>query len=114
MRKKSSFLKLISWVLVFSFSTTQLLCAADVRQMLLDAKMAFLEEDLRRSMTSEELLSPQSPQESLIDQQNTLQDLEGLNFSLTTQNGDILKYVGDKLSQVKRPDGTLLNNIQLD
>src|SRR3989338_8199536 len=115
------FQKLISSVLVFTFSYTQLLYAADVRQMLLDAKMAFLEEDQRRAMTSDDLLSSQSTQESMIDQQNVLQSLEGpmdstsltTSFSLTTQNGDILKYVGDRLSQVQRPDGTLLNNIQL-
>src|SRR3989338_2191668 len=112
---KKHFLKPVSLVLVFTFSYTQLLWAADVRQMLLDAKASFDLEDTRRSgMDGETLTSAQAPQEAVVDQQNALQDLQNMNFSLTTQNGDILNYIGNTLDQVTRPDGTTLNNIQLD
>src|SRR3989344_4935458 len=112
---KKHFLKPVSLVLVFTFSYTQLLWAADVRQLLLDAKASF-EDDTRRggTMTAADLESAQSAQQAAVDQQAALQDLQNMNFSLTTQNGDILNYIGNTLSKVTRPDGTTLNNIQLD
>ena len=112
---KKHFLKPVSLVLVFTFSYTQILWAADVRQMLLNAKASF-EDDTRRggTMTATDLASAQSSQASAVAQQAALQDLQNMNFSLTTKNGDILKYVGDKLNEVQRPDGTTLKNIQVD
>ena len=82
--------------------------------MILDAKAAF-DEDTRRpgGMTSANLISAQTRAQSVINQRQGIQDLQGANFSLTTQNGDILEYVGDTLSRVQRPDGTTLNHIQL-
>ena len=122
MRRKSWCLRPVAWALIFTFSYTQILYAADVRQMLLDAKRSFEEEDHRRGAA--DLEGAQDSHESLVDEQNTLHALSESNtvsdptsntgFSLTTQNGDILKYVGDRLSQVQRPDGTFLNNITLD
>jgi len=38
----------------------------------------------------------------------------GSSFSLTTQNGDLLQYVGGALSGAKLLDGTSVNRIQLD
>lgn len=111
------FKKSIAAALVLSFSYTQLLWAADVRQMLLDAKAAFETQDQRRlpeGASGAQLQTAQLQNQSVVDQQQALQDLQGMNFYLTTKNGDILSYVGDKLSQVKRPDGTILSNIQLD
>src|SRR3989338_8183195 len=113
---KKLFTKSVALALVISFSYTQLLWAIDVRQMLLDAKASFdLEDQTRASGTSStDLEAAQTQQQTVIDQQNALQDLQNMNFSLTTQNGDILKYVGDTLNEITRPDGTTLNNIQLD
>src|SRR3989338_1614423 len=110
------FKKIVAWVLVFTFSYSQIVWAIDVRQMLLDAKASFELDDAEGpiGMGSAELTSAESQQQAVVDQQQALQDLQNLNFSLTTQNGDILKYVGDKLSQVNRPDGTVLKDIVLD
>ena len=112
---KKHFLKPISLILVFTFSYTQILWAADVRQMLLNAKASF-EDDTRRggTMSATDLGSAQTSQQAAVAQQAALQDLQNMNFSLTTKNGDILKYVGDTLSRVTRPDGTQLKIIQVD
>jgi len=114
---KRFFLKPIAAVLIFTFSYSQLLYAADVRQMLLDAKAYFQEEDTRRldgGMSPSELETAQSQAQSEIQTQEALQDLQETNFSLTTQNGDILQYVGNTLKRIQRPDGTVLSNIELD
>ncbi len=116
MNKKSPFRKLflkpIAAALVLTFSSSQLLYAADVRQMLIDAKARFIEDDQRRGgLSAEELADGQTYQQQAIDQQ---QELLENKFSLTTQNGDILHYVGNVLKGVDRPDGTRLNNIVLD
>gem|GEM_PF-1704550 len=110
--------KVISSTLVLTFSYTQLLWAGP-RDMMTQSKAFFDEEAQRRGMSADEFVS-QSPNQSAVDRQNLLEAMSGPvttnttsnstnTFSLTTQNGDILKYVGDTLSQVKRPDGTLLN-----
>ena len=56
MRHKLS-VKIVSSVLVLTFSYSQILWASDVRQMILDAKMMFAEEDAKRAhgTSSEEL-----------------------------------------------------------
>ncbi len=108
--------KSISVILVFTFSFSNILYAADVRQMLLDAKAAFEFEDQRRGgsgQTADQLAKSLAYSESVVGQLNDIADLEKMNFSLTTQNGDVLRYVGDKLGSVVRPDGTLLQNITL-
>ncbi|GEM_PF-2200012 len=112
---KKFFLKSIALSLVLSFSYSQLVWAADVRQMILDAKASF-DQDTRRSgsMTSTDLTASQTQAAAVVDQQQALQDLQSTNFSLTTKNGDILDYVGNTLSHVTRPDGTALRNIQVD
>jgi YD repeat-containing protein len=84
--------------------------------MILDAKQSFeLENEARRSgLTATELEASQTSQQSLIQQQQALTDLQGENFSLKTQSGDTLKYVGDSLKAVDRPDGTRMRNILTD
>lgn len=111
-----SFLRSVSVALLVSFGSSQIGYAADVRQMLLDAKLSFQEEDTRRGdgLSGDTLQTSSSPEQMEIERQEALQELQAMNFSLTTKNGDILKYVGDTLSEVKRPDGALLKNIQLD
>ncbi len=124
MRKKSLGFKSITWALILSFSYTQLLWASP-RDLQAQAKSFFDEEAQRRGMSADELTS-QGPNQSAVDRQNLLQTLEGPvsartvgdtpnTFSLTTENGDILKYVGNALSQVQRPnDGPLLTNVHLN
>ena len=117
--KQKPFLKAIASILALTFSWSQILWAADVRQMILDAKEMFAEEDARKAQGSSAgvLTSNESKQQAVVEQKQALQDLEerqNPQFSLTTQNGDILDYVGEKLSQVKRPDGTVLKNITTD
>src|SRR3989338_5012927 len=87
------FMKGVASALIFSFAYSQIAWAVDVRQMILDAKAAF-EEDARRSggMTAADLTASETQQQNLVDQQQALQDLQNTNFSLTTKNGDILKY----------------------
>jgi hypothetical protein len=77
---------------LFMFVSTQVAWAADVRQMILDAKQSFeLENEARRSgLTATELEASQTSQQSLIQQQQALTDLQGENFSLKTQSGDTL------------------------
>ena len=116
--KSRLLLKLISCILVFTFSYSNLLYAADISRMIQNAKAGFDLEDQRRSGGGEPLL-PSAPTQfeasnlSAVNQKNNLQDLEGLNFSLTTQNGDILKYVGNKLNQIQTSKGVSLQNISL-
>ena len=112
---KKLFKKVVSALLVFTFSWSQLLYAVDPRELLAQAKASFNTEDQRRGggLMDSGGAQAQSLNEAVVDQQNTLQDLQNLNFSLTNQNGDILKYVDDKLSQIKRPDGATLKNIIL-
>ncbi len=112
--RRSPYLKIISLALIISFSFSNLLYAADPRDLLNAAKAGFALEDQRRT-GGEAPLNNQSQgyAQGLVDQKNNLADLEQLNFSLTTQNGDILKYAGDKLAQIQRPDGTILQNIVL-
>lgn len=110
------FIKSVAVVLIFTFSCQQLVWAVDVRQMLASAKSSF-EEDQGSSLPAgssvESFEESQAIQQSVVDNQQALQDLQNLNFSLTTQNGDILKYVGNTLKEVVRPDGTILNNIDV-
>ena len=101
--KNRFFLKFISAVLVGTFSFSNLLYAADPKDLFDQAKSAFNIEGQDGTVN-----------QSVIDQKNALQDLESLNFSVTTQNGDVLQYADDKLSQIQRPDGTVLKNITLD
>lgn len=54
-----------------------------------------------------------SPAQMAVDQQNAVQEAESFNFSLKTQDGDILKYANSVLKEVERPDGTILENIAL-
>ena len=112
----SVFLKAISWVLIVVFIPNQVLWAADVRQMIEEAKLAFqLFDDSRRpSSSAEALAAAQTLQQSKVDSQNALADLMDSQFSLTTQNGDVLSYVGDRLTHVTRADGTELTHITLD
>lgn len=111
------FIKSISLVLVACLGYSQLLFAASSpRDILMQAKAGFDAEDQRRLGSEDPALLTQSQgiNQSVVDQQNDLADLQKMNFSLTTQNGDILKYVGDKLNSVQRQDGTELRNISLD
>lgn len=110
-------IRTVSLVLVWTFSIQQAAPAADVRQLLLNAKTSFEEDDARRAggeISPEALAAAEAQAQSGIDQQEMLQDLEAMNFSLKTQSGDVLKYVGDRLSRVERPDGTILKNITQD
>ncbi|MCG3177196.1 MAG: hypothetical protein MOGMAGMI_02164 [Candidatus Omnitrophica bacterium] len=112
-RIKKLLIKPVSLVLIFTFSYSQLVWALDVRQMLLEAKASFEEDELRRSAVSPRRLEEtQAAQQAEIDQQQALQEL--MSFKLTTRNGDILNYVGQTLKEVERPDGTRLKNITLD
>ncbi len=108
-------LKSVAVSLILSFSFSQLVWAVDVRQMILDAESSF-DQDTRRSgnLTPTNLTTAQTQAQTTVDQQQALQDLQNTNFSLTTKNGDVLQYVGNVLNKVQRPDGTLLNNIQVD
>ncbi len=110
---KKLFMKSVSICLISSLTLSQIGYATDVRQMLLDAKASFEEEELSVGLSPAQLSSAERLQQAAVDQQNALQDIQDMNFSLSTQNGDILRYVGNRLTQVERPDGTLLRNIQL-
>ena len=123
--KHKPFTKAISLLLLFTFGYSQLIYAADVTQMIADAKALFELENQKKAeggVSAAQLVQSQSQQQSVIDQQQALQDLQNNNnpvssdsqFSLTTQNGDVLSYVGNKLNEVTRPDGTILNNITTD
>lgn len=118
MRKshRSLFLKSIATVLVFTILFSQTAWAIDVRQMLADAYATFDEEDALRphGMAASDLQAGQQAQQAAVNQQQAMQDLENLNFSLTTQNGDVLKYIDEKLDSIERPDGTTLKNIVTD
>jgi len=116
MKQNGFCVKLTASTLLLTFSYSQLLMAADVRQMLLDAKTFFAEEDAQRphGMAASDLQAAQDLQLAQIDQQQMLEDFQNTTFNLTTPNGDVLKYVGDKLSEVNRPDGTKLAKIVTD
>src|SRR4051812_1474821 len=103
--------KITAATLVLSILYSQLLWAADVRQMILEAKVMFEDDDMRRAG----LAAASTPVAQAVEHQQDLQDLqENNNFSLTTANGDILEYVGQTLKQIKRTDGSILKNVQLD
>ena len=120
--KKNLFFKTTSLLVAFSILYSQLLWAADVRQMLAKANQTFENEDTRRGSGSspDSLLKAQAQQEALVQNQNILSDLQNpAQFSLTTQNGDILTYVNGQLNQVvTRPDdegnSATLTNISVD
>ena len=119
MTQKKFLTKITASFLVLTFSYSQLLYAADVRQMILDAKAFFDQEAANRpggssSLSPQDLTAAQTQAAAVVTQQQTLQDLSNTNFSLTTQNGDVLKYVGSKLNEVTRPDGSELHNITTD
>ena len=89
MKKVTSlFFRSIASVLVFSFSSSQLLFAENPRQMLQEAKASFETMDNTRrggGMNADSLQKAQGRQEALIDQMNALQDVQNLNSSFTTQ-----------------------------
>src|SRR3989338_6888952 len=108
--------KIIALVLAVSFLQTQLVWAwgSRARQLIQNSKAVFQNPDKDRRPGAQDvsaLMKAQAAQESLVEQKNAL---EGMQFSLTTQNGDILSYVGDTLTKGERPDGTELNDLQLD
>ena len=112
------FIKSVSLLIIAGFSYSQFAWAEDPRQMLLDAKKAFDEmvgsPRPSTGTSASQLTASQTTAQNVVTQQNALQDLQNLNFNLTTQNGDILTYVGNTLNQAKRPDGTTLINILTD
>ncbi len=118
MKTKSVFFKSICWTLILSFSYSQFCYALTPRELLDQAKASFglMGDDHHQGGGSNpvDLQQSQVQAQSAVDQQNNLQDLQNLNFSLTTQNGDTLNYVNNTLSQITRPDGTTLNNISQD
>ena len=111
-------MKVVAWVLVFSTFLQSGAWALTPRELLDQAKASFgfMSEDHHQGggLSAAGLATTQSQAQSAVDQQNVLQDLQGMNFSLTTQNGDTLSYVQNTLSQITRPDGTTLNNISQD
>ena len=116
MRLHTYSLKAISLALVLTFSFSQLLFAEDPRALLADAKASFdlIGQDRRPgAMDTVALSRAQSLTKSVVDSKNALQDIQNMQFSLTTANGDILKYVGDQLSQVTA-HGSIINNIKTD
>src|SRR3989338_9924505 len=116
MKRNHLLVKITASILVLTFSYSQLVWAVDVRQMLLDAKAFFDEQDAQRprGMSIQDLEAAQAQQQAEVEQQQLLEDFQNTVFNLTTPNGDVLKYVGDKLNAVERPDGTKLNNIVTD
>ncbi|MBI3626768.1 beta-galactosidase, partial [Candidatus Uhrbacteria bacterium] len=71
---KKFFLKSIALSLVLSFSYSQLVWAADIRQMILDAKTSF-DQHTRRSgsMTTTALAAAQTQAQAVVDQKQTVQ-----------------------------------------
>ncbi len=110
------FKKSTALTLVLTLSWWQFAWAIDVRKLLWEQEQAFETNEMRRGegITSEQLQASQSVVENEIQHQNDLEDLQNQNFSLTTPNGDVLEYIGNRLVEVQRPDGTTLTNIQVD
>ncbi len=116
MKRETLWMRTMVAFLVLTFSTSQAVWAVDVRQMLIDAKTFFDEQDAQRphGMTSEDLAAAEAQQQAVFEQQQFLQDFQNTTFNLTTAGGDVLTYVGNKLDSVERPDGTQLNNVLTD
>ena len=110
--------KLTASLVLLAFTGTQVLWAADPRVLLEEAKNSFNELEGSSlppaGVSSQTLVANEETVQSAVDQQNALQDLQNLGFSLTTPNGDILQYVNGALSKVTRADGTVLRNLRLN
>ncbi|MBI3252926.1 MAG: hypothetical protein HYZ52_06420 [Candidatus Omnitrophica bacterium] len=115
-RLKKLFIKSVALTLIFTTGSSQLLFAGDPRQMLEDAKRSFLTyQSTRRPGGSEPGdYDFQRRQQDEIDRQEALQNLDKLNFTLTTKGDDLLRYVDGKLFQIVRLDGSVLKNLQTD
>ncbi|MGH7197644.1 MAG: hypothetical protein ACREH5_02750, partial [Candidatus Omnitrophota bacterium] len=110
------FNKSIALTLVLTFSWWQLVWAIDVRKLLWDQDQSFQEQEMRRGegINAQELELAQSRVESEIESQESLQELQNQNFSLTTENGILLEQINQDLIAAQSPDGSVLTTIQMD
>lgn len=118
----SSRLRVIAATLVASFSIMDFAWAIDLRTKLQEDQLAWelLSQGRKYDSTqSNSALDNTTQFESMaageIASQNDLANLESLNqFTLTTQNDDLIQYIGNTVQKITRPDGTVLTNIELN
>ena len=110
--------KILSAFLAFTLLYLDVIWALDVRQKQIEDKFALqmLGQGRKIGTPIPNSLNTnfETQNQDVVDHQNDLLDLGTLNFSLTTQNGDILHYIGSRLEEVERQDGSTLTDIELD
>jgi antitoxin component YwqK of YwqJK toxin-antitoxin module len=116
--KTSKVFKSLCLILATSIFFLDIAWAIDVRQKLVEDQIAI-------AALSEGRLSgnPNLPEsntrferiaQSTVDNQNDILELQQNIFSLTTDNGDLIEYVGDTINRITRADGTTLTNLSFD